>query len=89
MKADALQHAVVGNVNALDFLQIDAVQRSQKRVLDVQGVALRDSGTETKAVEVGQTLEINITDRGQPREVESTEDLAIVQGERAANRLQA
>ena len=54
LEADVLEQVVVGNVDGVDLLQVDAVQCAQESVLDVQRSGRADVLWEVEGVQVWQ-----------------------------------
>ena len=61
LHANVLKQRVVDNGNTRDALQVDAIERRQEGVLNVEGGSFFDAAGEAKSLKIGQSLEIKIT----------------------------
>lgn len=89
LHAHGLQQRVVDDGDHGDLLQVDAVERGQEGVLDIDRAGLCDAAGEAELLEVWQRLEVEVSHRRELRPVEGRQDLAVVEGEGATDLLDA
>lgn len=89
LHAHGLQQWVVDNGDTGDLLQVDAIERRQEGILDVDSVCLSNAACEAELLEVGQSLEVQVADGGELRPIQGGQNLAVVEREGTANLLDA
>jgi hypothetical protein len=86
---DGLELSVVGDNEAANGVERNTVEGSQTGVDDGDTASLGDTLGETEALEDGDGLEVNLTDRGELREVEGGERSSAVELEGVVDGLKA
>merc|ERR1712144_175954 len=88
LHSNVVQEVVVGNVDSVGNLEVDAVKAAELSVLDGQALHHLKTGGERQTLQLRQPFPLNLGDIRQSREVERRKERDLVERERVGDDLQ-